>query len=75
MHPNDIYVRHRMDEFRDEAARQRLVRRAATQADTRSVAEIRVGRVLRPVRAVAMAVGLVLVRIGIALGASPLDNA
>ena len=74
MHPNDIYVRHRMDEFRDEAARQRLVRRAATKPNLERGGD-RVGRVLRPVRAVAMAVGLVLVRIGVALGASPLDNA
>ena len=74
MHPNDIYVRHRMEEFRDEAARQRLVRRAATKPNSERGGD-RVGRVLRPVRAVAMAVGLVLVRIGVALGASPMDNA
>lgn len=74
MHPNDIYVRHRMDEFRDEAARQRLVRRAATMPNVERGGD-RVGRMLRPVRAVAMAVGLILVRIGVALGASPMDNA
>lgn len=74
MHPNHIYVRHRMEEFRDEAARQRLVRRAATKPNLERGGD-RVGRVLRPVRAVAMAVGLVLVRIGVALGASPMDNA
>jgi hypothetical protein len=74
VHPNDIYVRHRMDEFRDEAARQRLVRRAATMPNVERGGD-RVGRMLRPVRAVAMAVGLILVRIGVALGASPMDNA
>ena len=79
MHPSDFHgqnsiVKDRMHAFRDEAARHRLVRRPATKRTTARDGN-RVRRAVRPVRAGAMAVGYVLVRIGMALGASPLDNA
>jgi hypothetical protein len=74
VHPNDIHVQQRIDALWDEAARQRLVRKPAAKPGVRRDGN-RIGGVLRPVRAASMAVGLVLVRIGVALGASPVDNA
>jgi hypothetical protein len=77
--PNDIYVQHRIDALWEEAARQRLVRKPVEKPGARRagnrVGGYRVGRILRPVRPLTTAVGVVLVRIGIALGAPPLDNA
>jgi hypothetical protein len=74
VHPNDIHARYRIEALHEEAARRRLHRHATAKPDVEGGGD-RVGRVLRPVRAVAMAVGLVLVRIGVALGAPPMDNA
>ncbi len=78
VHPSDFrgqnsIVKDRMHAFRDEAARHRLVRRPPVKPKAVRY-QNRVGRVVRPVRAIAMAVGLVLVRVGMALGASPMDN-
>jgi hypothetical protein len=74
VHPNGIHARYRIAALHEEAARHRLQRRARVRPEVEGGGD-RIGRVLRPVRAVAMGVGLVLVRIGVALGAPPMDNA
>jgi hypothetical protein len=69
--PHGFHVQYRIRALRDEAAGRRLARspRASPGPEDR-----RTGRLGRPVRAVAISIGMVLVRIGTALGA-PIENA